>query len=288
MNNIYDFNDVPHRIRSASATFQKGIYHLFIQKSQNISDLFAAILGLYQCLFQLCLTQLLLDSDFSINSKDIRLKRLRDLCKDPKNPTRREIDPAAIVTHSAFEEQGSWRGFRASHPLHLSSVKSLKLLQRIIDARHNLVYRPFLLEHLWEDCTLIDLLETRPTVDEAETVYREFISAVVKWHNEYEPKRFEEQKKHLATITKDNYMNPLQHHIPPVGPGYFLDQIFMIYEDRRDARPTESLLLTYARMLNPNNPALLESLKHYRNDLLELERIKSLITLPQDWRIGDV
>lgn len=288
MNDIYDFNDVPHRIQSASATFQKGVYHLFIRKSQKRSDLFAEILGLYQCLFQLCLTQLLLDSDHSISSNDIRLKRLRDLCKDPKNPNRREIDPAAIVTHSTFEEHGNWQGFRSNHPLHLSSVKSLKLLQSIIEARHNLVYRPFLLEHLWEDCTLIDLLETRPSVDEVENAYRGFILGVLKWYNEYEPKREAALKKHFATLTKDNLQSTPQHHIPPVGPAYFLHQIFMVYEDRRDARPTETLLLTYARMLNPTNDALLESLKHYRNDLLELEKIKSLIALPDDWPIGDV
>jgi hypothetical protein len=288
MSDIYNFNDVPHRIRSASATFQKGIYHLFIQKYRYTTDLFAGILGMYQCLFQLCLTQLLLDSDFSISSKDIRLKRLRALCKDPNNPTRREIDPAAIVNHSIFEQQGNWRGFRNNHPLHFSSVESLNLLQRIIDARHNLVYRPFMLDHLWEDCTLIDLLETRPAVDEAESAYREFISGVLKWYNDYEPKRHEVIKKRLATLTKDNMYNPPPASIPPPGPAYFLEQVFMIYEDRRDARPTESLLLTYARMLNPNDEELLESLKDYRNDLLDLERTKNLISLPEDWRIGDV
>lgn len=288
MSDMQDFNDVPHRIRSASATFQKGIYHLFMRKNQSKTDLFAVILGLYQCLFQLCLTQLLLDSDFSISSSDIRLRRLRALCTDPNNPTRREIDPAAIVNHSTFERQGNWRGFRIDHSLHLSSVESLKLLQRISDARHNLVYRPFMLDHLWEDCTLIDLLQTRPTLDEAENTYSVFISGVFKWYNDYEPKRHEAIKEHLAKLTKDNIHNPPQHNIPPPGPAYFLEQVFTIYEDRRDERPTETLLLTYARMLNPNDDPLLEDLKHYRNDLLELDRIKNLIELPNEWRMGDV
>jgi hypothetical protein len=62
----------------------------------------------------------------------------------------------------------------------------------------------------------------------------------------------------------------------------------MIYEDMRDARPTETLLLTYARMLNGDNSALLKDLKKYRNDLLQVDKAKTLLALPADWRIGDV
>jgi hypothetical protein len=145
-----------------------------------------------------------------------------------------------------------------------------------------------MLDDLWEDCTLIDLLKTRPTIEEAEHAYRECISGILTWHTEYEPKRLEAIKKHLASLTKDNYMNPPEHPIPLVGPGYFLDQVFAIYEDIRDSRPRETLLLTYARMLNPNDAALLEDLKQYRNDLFELEKIKGLISVPNDWKIGDL
>jgi hypothetical protein len=107
MSDIHDFNDVPHRIRSASAAFQKGIYHLFVQRYHGTADLFTSVIRLYQCLFQLCLTYLLLDSTFSIESDDIRLRRLTKLSADPKRPTRREIDPAAVVNHSTFEKHGN-------------------------------------------------------------------------------------------------------------------------------------------------------------------------------------
>jgi hypothetical protein len=200
MSDINDFNDVPHRIRSASAAFQKGMYHLFVQRYRGTADLFTSVIRLYQCLFQLCLTYLLLDSTFSIESDYIRLRRLTRLCDDPKRPTRRELDPAVVVNHSTFEH-GKWLGFPQSHALHLGSIKSLSLLQTIVDARHNLVYRPFMLDRLWEDCTLMDLLENRPTTEEVEHVYRQFISEVFSWHNEYEPKRQDAVKKYLATLT---------------------------------------------------------------------------------------
>jgi len=273
MSEIHDFNDVPHRIRSGSAAFQKGIYHLFIQRYYGTADLFTSVIRLYQCLFQLCLTYLLLDSTFSIDSGDIRLKRLTKLCADPKRPTRREIDPAAVVNHSTFEEHGKWQGFPPSHPLHLGSVKSLGFLQSIVDARHNLIYRPFMLDRLWEDCTLMDLLENRPTTEEVEGVYRQFVSEVFSWYSEYEPKRQDAVKEYLATLTLQDLPDHPRHDVPPVGPAYFLEHVFMIYEDIRDSRPTETLLLTYARMLNGDNYALLADLKKYRNNLLTVDAV---------------
>jgi hypothetical protein len=288
MNEIHDFNNVPHRIRSASAAFQKGIYHLFVQRYHGTADLFTSVIRLYQCLFQLCLTYLLLDSTFSIESDDIRLKRLTKLCADPKHPTRREIDPAAVVNHSTLEKHGKWSGLPQSHPLQLGSIKSPSLLQTIVEARHNLVYRPFMLDRLWEDCTLMDLLENRPTTEEVEDRFRQFISEVFSWYNEYEPKREDAVKKYFATLTLQDLPDHPRHNVPPVGPAYFLEHIFMIYEDKRDSRPTETLLLTYARMLNGDNQSLLEDLKNYRNDLLKVDEVKRLVAFPDEWRMGDV
>jgi hypothetical protein len=161
-------------------------------------------------------------------------------------------------------------------------------VQTIADARHNLVYRPFMLDCLWEDCTLIDLIENRPTTTKVENVYHQFTSEVFNWHNEYEPKREDAVKKYLATVTLQDLPNHPRRNIPPVGPAYFLEQLFMIYEDQRDSRPTETLLLTYARMLNGDNQALLEDLKNYRNDLIKVDRVKALLELPVEWRLGDV
>ena len=191
------------------------------------------------------------------------------------------------MNHSIFEEHGQWQGFPPHHPLRLGSVKSLKLLQRTVDARHNLVYRPFMLDRLWEDCTLIDLLEDRPTLDEVEGVYHRFVSDVFSWYSEYEPKRQNAVEKYLATVTLQDLPHHPRHDAPPVGPAYFLEHVFIIYEDIRDSRPTETLLLTYARMLNGNNRALLEDLRKYRNDLLRADKAKALLGLPLEWRIGE-
>jgi hypothetical protein len=135
---------------------------------------------------------------------------------------------------------------------------------------------------------LIDLLENRPTTEEVEDVYRQFISEVFSWHNEYEPKREDAVKKYLATVSLQDLPDHPRHDVPPVGPAYFLEHVFMIYEDLRNSRPTETLLLTYARMLNGDNQSLLEDLKNYRNGLLKVDKMKTLIALPDGWRMGDV
>jgi hypothetical protein len=145
-----------------------------------------------------------------------------------------------------------------------------------------------MLDRLWEDCTLIDLLENRPTTDEVEDAYRLFISEVFSWHSEYEPKRQDAVEKYLATLTLQDLPHHPRHDVPPVGPGYFLEHVFMIYEDIRDSRPTETLLLTYARMLNGDNHAMLDDLKKYRNDLLGVDRVQTLLALPEECRTGGV
>jgi hypothetical protein len=286
MTEMHDFNNIPHRIRSAGAIFQKGIYHLFILRYRDSTDLFASVIRIYQSLFQLCLTYLLLDSTFSIRSEDIRLKRLTKLCTDPKRPTRREIDPAAVVSHSVFEPNGKWQGFPSSHVLHNGSIESLTLLQSTNEARHNLVYRPFMLDHLWEDCTLIDLLGGKPAIDDMEGAYQRFISDVFNWHQLYEPKRQQAVEKYLATITLQDLPHHPRHNVPPPGPKYFLEQLFMPYEDRNATRPTETLLLTYARMLNGENRELLERLRG--NDLLRVDKTKTLVAFEEEWRVGCV
>lgn len=60
----------------------------------------------------------------------------------------------------------------------------------------------------------------------------------------------------------------------------------MISEDLRDSRPSETLLLTYARMLNGDDQELLEQLREYRNDLLQVDKTKTLVAFPDEWRIG--
>lgn len=291
MEDLTDFNEPSHRIMSASAVYQKGIYHLFMLKEGESSDAYARILRVYQCLFQLCLTQLLLDMEYQLKPRDIS-PRLKEHCRDRENPTRKEIDPAAIVTHSVFE-RGRWAGARRGHPIHEISKRTIKLYKRVVEARHNLIYRPFMLAgYFWEDCTLLDLLSTVPQVEELEQAYQEIIRALLKW----DAAEKEDSQKWIASMNakasrpgsaKDDKEDPLPKVMPRYA-GYFLQMLFMVYEDRRDSRPTETLLSTYARMMNPNGEELLRSIREYRNRIIDLESVLSVIHVLDEWRAGEI
>lgn len=287
MADLKDFNDVSHRVESASAVFQKGIYHLFVLKTRETPDVYARVLRMYQCLFQLCLTQLLLDLDYRLDPKGIS-KRLRQLCQDPKNPTRKEVDPAAIITHSVFEN-GKWPGTSQGHHLETASKSAVGLYLRVVEARHHLIYRPFMLHGpFWEDCTLMDLLAVAPEVEEVERTFQEFVGAMMTWHadEDGETDRFIEKSKaegkSFPEVVKE------AGGITPRIVGYFLRMLFMVYEDRRDDRPTETLLLTYARMMNPDDPRFLESLREYRNLILDLPRFLREVYVQSEWRAGEL
>lgn len=269
MNDLTDFNDLEHRVQSACAVWQKGLYHLFVLKNEPTSEMFEKILRLYQCLFQLSLTQLLLDTNFNISTDQIP-PRLRRRCKDPKHPTRKELDPASIVTHTTFERH--WSGFRNGHALHEISLKTLTSYKRTVEARHNLLYRPFMLApNFWEDCTLIDLLNDTPKIEDVEQLYQDFIKAILNLHIlEQETLRSFGSVKRIA--------------------GYFLDELFIPYRDMRGQRPSETLLISYARMLNPDNPELLDKLRGYRNQLVDFQSITGLrgIFFPENWHAGEL
>lgn len=257
-----NFDNRNHRVESATAAFQKGLYQLFFVKKRSDADIYGQIIRMYQCLFQMCLTQLLLDSSFSLNGEVQRLpRRLRLRCHDPNRPTRSELDPACLVTHSMFENR-RWRGFSDQHPLHSVSQLAVELYGRVVDARHNLLYRPFLLDgSFWEDCTLINLIGSTPSTDEIEQLYRQFISSMWDW-------RVIEQGSRVAE--------------------YFIQTLFVVYKDRVGTRPTETLLLTYARMLNQNDTQLLADLRDYRNALMRVEDDLrySEIGFLAEWQVG--
>jgi hypothetical protein len=291
MEDLKDFNEPGHRVMSASAVYQKGIYHLFMLKNKEASDAYARILRVYQCLFQLCLTQLLLDRDYQLKPRDIS-PRLKEHCRDRENPTRKEIDPAAIVTHSVFEK-GRWTGAKRGHPLHEISKTTIKLYRRVVEARHNLIYRPFMLAgYFWEDCTLLDLLSTVPEVEELERAYREFVQAMLKWNTVEN----EDSLKWIKSMNeKASGQGSAEHGtgdpLPKVMPrhaGYFLQMLFMVYEDRRDSRPTETLLSTYARMMNPDDEELLRAIREYRNRIINLGSVLSVIHVLGEWHAGEI
>lgn len=268
-----DFNDHSHRESAASALFQKGAYHLFIVKQQE-SDAFARVLRLYQCLFQLCSALLLLDDSVDLNLKAQRLQGpLRRRCADSSNPSRREIDPAAVLTHSTFDTNGDWSGFHAGHPLHAASTQAVALFRRVVEARHNLIYRPFLLASsgggsYWEDCPLLDLIAAMPAATDVEHAYRCFGATIT---DQYREQREERERRLQALSIGAQPAGALA-----IGPRLWaiglMEDIRLEYRDTRDGRPTETILLTYARMLNGDNQAFLDELRRYHEWLLEAGR----------------
>lgn len=268
LNDIKDFNDTGHRIDSATAVFQKGIYHLHFLKNQEGLDIFVRVLRTYQCLFQLCLTELLLDFSYQLRSSSIPVP-LKKHCSNPKEPTRSEIDPSAIVTHSVFEKgtKGYWGGPPKGHHLYTIGQRSLDLINKVIEARHNLIYRPFLLNRggkFWEDCSLLDLLQDIPNVDEVETAYKEFIQAMLKLYLE-EQEKWKNLPPPPPLTTKR--LRPVDKPVQPFYSTSFLEGLFDAYRDIRNNRLTETLLLSYARMLNPDNLEIVDSIKVYQRQL---------------------
>ncbi len=260
MNDITDFNDLYHRTASASARFQKGLYHLFMLSQKSTEDTYGKIIRTYQCLFELSATELLLDKDFSLSQKNI-LPRLKKKCKNPDCPTRKELDPASLITHTMLERQ--WSGFSKNHLLYDSSQDTLKLYRAVVEARHNLLYRPFMLDDLyWEDCTLIDLIGRTPESNDIKKAYQSFFETSLQWHK---------QERNSIAMR-------------------FIRLLFMPYEDQRDDRPTETLLISYARMLSPKDESLLNNIREYRNTLLNVPNLLKLsnIGILQEWKCGEL
>lgn len=273
---ITNFNDYWHRMRSASAAFQKGIYHLYFLSAQNAQETFSRIVRTYQCLFQLCLTHLLLDFDYALDAKNVQ-KRLRKLCKNPNAPTRSEIDPAAIITHTVFEKK-QWKGWTASHALHESGKKALFLYHKTVDARHNLIYRPFMLENHWDDCPLMRLLDAVPVSQEVEAAYKEFLQEML----DLEKREREELPKRMEASRKARLGQPHQNFKPFFAHGFLCD-LLKPYRDNTGVRPTESLFLTYARMLNSHDSDLLNALANYRNELIGSKNLIERFRPQEDW-----
>jgi hypothetical protein len=242
MSSLTDFDDQVHRAQAAAAAFQKGVYQLFILRNERTTDSYDRLLRSYQCVFQLCVALVLVDERFTLNPI---VKRglgnpLKRKCNDEKSPKRDELDPACVITHSVFEK-AIWKGFPAGHSLAAVAIESLALHSRVNEARHNLLYRPFLLNgpH-WEDCTLIGLLGTAPTWQDIEAAYKNLATGISEWRS---------RDRGEGT--------PLE----------FIFTLFRPFEVRGGARPTESVLLMYARMLGGDKQSIAE-LAAYRNELV--------------------
>ena len=277
MSSLTDFDYSPHRTVAAAVALQKGVYHLFILRSDLHTDSYEQLLRSYQCVFELSVTLVLLDEAFSLNALVKHLPGpLRARCDDPKNPRRDELDPACLVTHSVFERH-KWAGFPTPHPLAPVGTEALNLFSRVVEARHNLIYRPFLLDGTkrpftaiegsfgpyWEDCTLIELIGRAPGWQEIEAAYGHFAAAIWEWRN------------------RDRSLE-----IPPD----FIFRLFEPYTDRSGERPTETVLLRYARMLSGDDQARLDGLLDYRNKLVDQDghEKQSGIGFPPEWKVGEI
>jgi hypothetical protein len=143
----------------------------------------------------------------------------------------------------------------------------LALVDRLVEARHSLIYRPQLKAGIngpfWEDCDLLTELRHAPAVDEIEDAYRQSVNGMVGWHSE-------ERGSGMRTAAS------------------FLQCLFCPYKDVNATRPTETVFLSYARAL-ADDEGLLKDAIAYRNSIVDPDMVRSLgINLLPDWRSGDV
>jgi hypothetical protein len=86
------------------------------------------------------------------------------------------------------------------------------------------------------------------TIDEPEQQYREFTKGILDWRvleQQEEAKRQKMLEEYLTNLTNVSACKG-RPNILPIWAKYFLERLYWIFEDRRDNRPTETLLLTYA------------------------------------------
>ena len=155
-------------------------------------------------------------------------------------------DPAAGIQHKDIK---SWDGFPTTHPLSKVSKDTLNIFDRIINARHNIIYRPYYLDTdggwYWEDCTLKDLLQNIPSVREIESAYKTFFNGMEEWEEDASL----EDKKWIPFFK------------------------FLVFQKFNNS--SESLLVNYIKLLNPNNDKVIEKVKKYCLELFG-EEIKEL------------
>jgi hypothetical protein len=221
----------------------------------------------------------LLDQDSQINLNAIGLcNPLKKRCKDPKKPTRREIDPAAKLTHTTFEK-GHWKGFPPGHSLHQASAAAIALFKRVVDARHTLIYRPMLLKRegwYWEDCELIDDMARLPDAAEVERVYRGSCTALA---DEF-LNQWKERQRLFTEIEAGHIELDKLATIPNSWAIEFFDEILEQYQDTKGGRPTEAIILSYARLLQGNSAESAEFLRKlvaFQDELLNLCQVRATL-----------
>jgi hypothetical protein len=140
-----------------------------------------------------------------------------------------------------------------------------------VECRHTLIYRPFLQEsggkYGWEDCPLMDLLRQMPGTDEIEEAYTSFARTMRTWAGEIEKGRRSDDDDFAHAQWSEDLGGKTRN-----GPSHFLYFLFRKFKDRAQRRPTESLLLSYGRLLiGRDDETLLRKLREYRNAILEID-----------------
>jgi hypothetical protein len=164
-------------------------------------------------------------------------KKMKDYEKEWANK-----DPGAAIKHARAKKPTS---FKKGHPFHKISQDTQLLYKKVVDARHNLIYRPYFEAREnswhWEDCELEDLLKNIPSVNEVEQVYNKFYDAI------------------------------------KLGFQTGIDNIFLLFKVSLSlplSTPPLTLLLNYARLLDSASASnldlhLLDEIRKYRNQLLD-------------------
>ena len=271
-----NFNDTAHRTASASVLIQKGIYHVFVLKHDTNADVFAAVLRMYQCLYQLCSAMLLLDTRHKLKAQRLP-DPLKKLCSD-LHPTRKMIDPAMVLNHKVFES-GIWQGFPSNHPLHASSVSAVQLYKRVVDARHTVIYRPMLLARegwYWEDCPLIDSLKQLPRATDVERVYGDFCAAL---STEFSH-QWNEQLRRAAAVNAARMSDADLVGARNLWAVRLFREILQEYKDNNGERPTETIILSYGRLFHGDSVTFLAEVAAFQDVLLNLKHIRCQLGVP--------
>jgi len=199
---------------------------------------------------------------------------------DPKKPSRDKVDPSVALTHSDFGK-GAWEGFPAGLPLHQASVTATALINRIVDPRHTVTYRPMLLERegwYWEDCSLKRDVDGLPDAAEVERVCRDSCAALA---DEF-LSQYKEQQRLFGEIEAGHIKLDELATIRNFWAIEFFGEILQEYEDTKHGRPTETMVVSYARLFQDNSAEsakFLRELAAFQDELLNLCQVRAALSL---------
>jgi hypothetical protein len=124
-----------------------------------------------------------------------------------------------------------------------------------------------------------------PNTEEISAVYQEFVDAVLL--QRVAEIHAQEELRRLVEASEEGWRERMAKSEQKWA-DYFVKLQFWPYADEQSIRPTETILLTYGRTLNPENEKFLEELRGFRNQLLRLSDMQPPIKLEPAWRLGEI